>query len=121
MDDEEAIAKLGARRLQDLGYVVTSRTSSVEALRLFSKMPNLFDLVITDFTMPKIDRGELIYQLRQVRADTPIILTSGFNDEVITAEESKKLGVSEYVRKPYSGAVLAHVIRKVLSQVDRTT
>jgi hypothetical protein len=35
VDDEEAIAKLGARMLQDLGYVVTSRTSSVEALRLF--------------------------------------------------------------------------------------
>jgi CheY-like chemotaxis protein len=56
-------------------------------------MPNLFDLVITDFTMPKMTGGALIYQLRQIRVDTPIILTSGFNDEVITAEESKKLGI----------------------------
>lgn len=119
VDDEEAIAKLGARMLQELGYLVTAKTSSTEALQLFTGGPNLFDLVVTDFMMPHMTGGELIVRLRQVRADIPIILTSGFNDQVITSEESQNLGVSEYIRKPFSGATLARAIRRVLDPVNR--
>jgi CheY-like chemotaxis protein len=119
VDDEEAIAKLGARMLQELGYLVTAKTSSTEALQLFTGTPNLFDLVVTDFMMPHMTGGELIVRLRQVRADIPIILTSGFNDQVITSEESRNLGVSEYIRKPFSGATLARAIRRVLDPVNR--
>ena len=119
VDDEEAIAKLGARMLQELGYLVTTKTSSVEALNLFTGAPGLFDLVITDFMMPQLTGGELIVRIKEVRADIPIILISGFNDEVITSQESRMLGVSEYVRKPFSGAALARAIRRVLDPVDR--
>jgi len=119
VDDEEAIANLGARMLQELGYLVTAKTSSVEALNLFTGAPNLFDLVVTDFMMPHMTGGELIVRLKQIRADIPIILISGFNDEVITPAESRKLGVSEYIRKPFSAATLAYAIRRVLDPVDR--
>jgi signal transduction histidine kinase/ActR/RegA family two-component response regulator len=119
VDDEEPIALLGARILQDLGYTVTSQTSSVEALYLFTSAPGSFDLVITDFTMPHMTGGELIVRLKQVRADIPIILTSGFNDQVINAEESRKLGVGEYLRKPFSGEALAHAVRRVLLLADQ--
>ena len=121
VDDEESIARLGARMLQELGYLVTAKTSSVEALNLFTGAPNLFDLVVTDFMMPHMTGGELIVRLRQIRADIPIILISGFNDEVITPSESRKLGVSEYIRKPFSGATLARAIRRVLDPVKRSS
>lgn len=119
VDDEESIAQLGARMLQDLGYVVTAKTSSVEALNLFTSAPDLFDLVVTDFMMPHMTGGEFIVRLRQIRLDIPIILTSGFNEEVITPVESRTLGVSEYVKKPFTGAVLARAIRRVLDPVNR--
>lgn len=119
VDDEESIARLGTRMLQELGYVVTAKTSSVEALRLFTGAPALFDLVVTDFMMPHMTGGELIVRLKQIREDIPIILTSGFNDEVITPTESRQLGVSEYIRKPFSAATLARAIRRVLDPVDR--
>jgi len=120
IDDEEAIASLGARMLQDLGYLVTTRTSSIEALNLFTGAPGLFDLVITDYMMPHMTGGELLARLRQVRADIPIILTSGFNDEVVTSDESRKLGVSEYVRKPFSAVTLGHAIRRALDPARST-
>jgi signal transduction histidine kinase/ActR/RegA family two-component response regulator len=119
VDDEEPIALLGARLLQQLGYTVTSKTSSVEALYLFTSAPGSFDLVITDFTMPHMNGGELIVRLKQVRADIPIILMSGFNDQVISVEESRKLGVGEYLKKPFSGVALAHAIRRVLLLADQ--
>ncbi len=114
IDDEEPIVALAERMLEDLGYVVTSETSSAEALRLFSAVPTQFDLVITDFMMPHMTGGELIAAFRRVRPDIPIVLTSGFNEEVITPEESRKLGVTEYIRKPFSAAVIAHAVRRVL-------
>lgn len=119
VDDEEPIAQLGARLLQDLGYAATATTSSIEALHLFTSGPNLFDLVITDFMMPHMTGRELISKLRQVRADVPVILISGFSDAMSTSEESKKLGANEYIRKPFSAAILAQAIRRVLDSVDR--
>jgi signal transduction histidine kinase/CheY-like chemotaxis protein len=119
VDDEEQIASLGARILQELGYTVTSSTSSVDALYLFARAPDLFDLVITDFTMPQMTGGELIARLKEVRPGIPIILTSGFNNQVITVEEGRKLGVGEYLKKPFSGVALAHAVHRVLLSVER--
>ena len=119
VDDEESIANLGNRVLQDLGYAVTAKTSSVEALDLFAADPNLYDLIITDYMMPHMTGGELIARLRKIRADIPIILTSGFNEEVITTPEVVNLGVSEYIKKPFSVATLAHAIRRALDPVSR--
>lgn len=119
VDDEEPIAVLGARILQELGYTVTSKTSSVDALHLFTQAPGLFDLVVTDFTMPHMTGGELIARLKQVRPDIPIILTSGFNDQVVGPEESKRLGIGEYLKKPFSGGALARAVRRVLLSTDR--
>ncbi len=117
VDDEEPIALLGARILRDLGYQVTVTTSSVEALSLFAGALQEFDLVVTDFAMPKMNGGELISRLKQLRPDIAVILLSGFNEEVINSEQSRRLGVNEYVRKPFSSAELAHAIRRALDPV----
>lgn len=119
VDDEESISDLGPRMLRDLGYEVTAKTSSVEALSLFAGAPDRFDLLITDYAMSKLTGGELIARIKQLRPDIPVILISGFNDEVVTSEQSRRLGVSEYVRKPFSSAQLAHAIRRVLDPVNR--
>jgi CheY-like chemotaxis protein len=52
VDDEEPLAALGKTTLERLGYRVTTKTSSVEALAAFSAQPDHFDLVITDQRMP---------------------------------------------------------------------
>jgi CheY-like chemotaxis protein len=77
VDDEEPIASLGARTLQQLGYPVTSKVSSVEALYLLASAPDSFDAVISDFTMPQMSEREPIARLKPVRADIPIISDVG--------------------------------------------
>jgi len=52
IDDEQELVNLGRQVLGRLGYSVITRTSSSEALELFRKDPDQFDLVITDLTMP---------------------------------------------------------------------
>ncbi len=117
VDDEEPLATLGARILGDLGYEVTATISSLEALSLFAGAPQAFDLLVTDFAMPEMTGGELISRIKQLRSDIPIILISGFNDEVITADQSRRLGVTECVRKPFSSTQLAHATRRALDPV----
>ena len=61
VDDEVMLADLGQIALEQLGYEVVARTSSLEALEAFRAMPQRFDVVVTDQTMP---HGTVQLQLR---------------------------------------------------------
>jgi len=73
VDDEQGITETMARRLTQLGYQVTTRTSSIEALELFRHKPEAFDLVLTDQTMPNMTGDQLAVELLTIRSDIPII------------------------------------------------
>lgn len=108
-----------ARRtvLEELGYRVRSCQSGVEALEWFTTQP--VDLVITDFRMPNMDGVELITRIRQVRADTPIILLSGFVEPLGLTEQSTGADV---VLSKSAGEVgfLVRSVRRLLNrQVQR--
>ena len=99
--------------LERLGYQVTARTSSLEALETFKARPNIFDLVITDQTMPRMTGVELAEAFMRIRPDIPMILCSGYS-QTITPEEAKNLGIREYILKPFSMGTIADTIEKVL-------
>ncbi len=113
VDDEEAIADLGREMLQDFGYDVTVMISSVEALEMFKKSPDRFDLIITDQIMPDMTGTELIEEVMKLRDDIPVILTSGFS-EVVTPEKMGELGIRDYIRKPFILKELGAAIRKAV-------
>jgi CheY-like chemotaxis protein len=62
--------------LEDLGYRITTATEGQDAFEKFSREE--FDLIITDYKMPKMDGLKLIERIRQTAADLPIILISGY-------------------------------------------
>ncbi len=113
VDDEEDIAMVEKRMLEQLGYQVTALTSSIELLETFRSQPDKYDLVITDMTMPNMTGDRLAEKLIEIRNDIPIILCTGFNGK-INEDESKALGIREYVMKPVAVRELARTIRKVL-------
>jgi PAS domain S-box-containing protein len=77
VDDEDQIVRMVQETLKRLGYHVTPRTSSIEALEAFRAQPDKFDLVITDMTMPNMTGAELAPKLLDIRPDIPIILCTG--------------------------------------------
>ena len=79
VDDEEALVEMGEDILAELGYDVTSRMNSREALALFKARPIPFDLVITDQTMPEMTGLELAKEILAIRPDMPIIMCTGFS------------------------------------------
>lgn len=115
VDDEAPIAKMGSKVLEQLGYFVTTRTSSVEALELFRSKPQLFDLVVTNMTMPNMTGAKLAVELMNIRSDIPVVLCTGFSKK-ISEKSAVEIGIKEFVYKPIVKADLAKIIRKVLDK-----
>ncbi|MGD8493735.1 MAG: response regulator [Desulfobacterales bacterium] len=115
VDDEEQIVSMERQMLENLGYKVTTRTDSVEALKEFSRQPQDYDLVITDMTMPHMSGDELAQKLLDVKPGIPVILCTGFNED-ITEEKALEMGIQRFIMKPVIKNDLATTIRSVLDQ-----
>jgi CheY-like chemotaxis protein len=115
IDDEKSLVDLGQQILERLGYRVTIRTSSVEALELFIEQPDKFDLIITDMTMPNMTGDELAGKLMNIRADIPVILCTGYSER-ISKERAHDLGIKEFILKPIVMRELAKTVRSVLDK-----
>ncbi len=113
VDDEESIILYGRQILEHIGYQVTTATSSLEALEMFKSHPEEFDLVLTDMTMPKMTGLELSKQLKEIRPNVPIVLSTGFSAG-ITAEAIRDSGICEMVMKPMIAGELAESVSKAL-------
>lgn len=113
IDDESILVDLGKQILENLGYTITGKTSSEEALKNFQTEPDLYDLVISDLTMPDMTGVELGKKLMRIRSDIPIILCSGYS-ESIDIEDLKGMGFKDFLHKPLIIKNLATAIRNAL-------
>jgi PAS domain S-box-containing protein len=113
VDDEKAMVDAIQPMIERLGYKVTSRTSSIEALKAFRANPDRFDLVITDFTMPNMTGMELAKELLKLRSDILIILCTGYSEHINEAK-AKGSGIRAFLTKPVVLGEIAKTIRKVL-------
>jgi CheY-like chemotaxis protein len=113
VDDEPAIAKVEKAMLESLGYEVTIKTDSFEALKVFQSQSDTFDLIIIDQTMPGMTGFDLAKRILQIRPDIPIILCTGYSS-VVNEDVAKSLGIKEFATKPFSKNNISKLIRKVL-------
>ena len=116
VDDEQALVDIARRMLEKLGYKVTTRVSSVEALELFRAKPDQFDLVVTDMTMPNMTGDRLAKELIKIRADIPIVLCTGYSERM-AKESAEKIGIRAFVMKPLAMKELADAIRNAIDEV----
>ncbi|RPJ78666.1 MAG: response regulator, partial [Deltaproteobacteria bacterium] len=119
VDDEAAIAVMGRQVLERLGYSVTIRNSSMDALELFRSKPDFFDLVITDMTMPNMTGERLATELMNIRPNIPVILCTGYSKQ-ITDDSAKEMGIKAFVYKPIVKSDLAKIVRSVLGYSSTT-
>jgi two-component system cell cycle sensor histidine kinase/response regulator CckA len=115
VDDEKTAIDAIRPMLEGLGYNITARTSSVEALEAFRNNPDNFDLVLTDQTMPNMTGRDLARELKSARKDIPVILCTGFSEQ-IDEDSAKDLGIDAFLMKPVVMRQLAQTIREVLDQ-----
>jgi PAS domain S-box-containing protein len=117
VDDEPSLVEIGKKSLEHLGYKVETRTSSLEALKLFQKSSDNFDLIITDMTMPEMTGDKLASEAMKIRADIPVVICSGHSDEVMV-NRATKIGISAFLMKPLVIQDLANTVRDVLGKTN---
>jgi len=115
VDDEELLMEMGHDMLERLGYTVTSRRSSFEALETFMNDPQKFDLVITDQTMLGMTGIDLARRMLQIRPDIPIILCTGYSN-LVSEESAKVVGIREFALKPLTKSSIAQLVEKILKE-----
>jgi len=120
VDDEEPIIHIEQMLLERLGYQVTTRTSSPDALDAFRANPSQFDLVISDRGMPNMTGEQLARELISIRPGIPIIICSGFSEEN-DEQQARCLGVKGFLKKPVAAGDLAEMVRKVLDEANVST
>jgi PAS domain S-box-containing protein len=113
VEDEPALAQVGARRLVRLGYQVATETDSTRALEMVRARPGDFDLLITDFSMPRLNGVQLAQSLRDVAPGLAIILITG-NVEGLPHAEIASAGVGLVLHKPTTVQQLGEAVRTLL-------
>ena len=120
LQDGDGIAEMNKQILEHLGYSVTIRTDSIEALDLFRKMSAFFDLLITDMTMPTMTGDQLATRIMAIRQDLPVILCTGYSRKIFE-ETASKIGIRAFAYKPIIRADLARTVRRALDESQGAT
>ncbi len=118
VDDEVTLVHMTRIMLERLGYRVTAHHSSREALAAFTDNPHLFDVVITDHTMPGMTGLELAQRLLALRPELPIILCSGYSSAV-SEEMARSAGITGFAAKPLIKKEIGELIRSVLDHREQ--
>jgi CheY-like chemotaxis protein len=115
VDDEPAIANLERQMLERLGYRVSVRTSSTEALYAFQANPGEYQLVVSDMSMPGMTGIQLAGEMRAIDPAQPVILCTGFSEK-LSRIKLKAMDINGFLMKPIVKAELAKTVRKVLDE-----
>jgi DNA-binding NtrC family response regulator len=114
VDDEPTVIKGCRRILAQDGYEVAAAESGRDGMnRAFTER---FDLVMTDLRMPDLDGMELVRALRRERPRTAVIVITGYGT-VPSAVEATRLGVSEYIEKPFTPEDISQAASRALGTV----
>ncbi len=111
VDDEVSVLNSTSHLLKYYGYTVSSHATGLKALEAFEKNPDLFDLVISDITMPGMTGNQLAKKILAIRPDIPVILCSGYNESV-SQQDLAGLGIQCYLHKPL-------LIKDLLQQIQQ--
>ena len=111
VDDEEIIRKLAKATLENHGYRVLLASNGREAVDLLREMPDTISVVILDLTMPVMSGAEALRELKKIRPDVPIILSSGYTEADVRGQFGDN-AISGFLQKPYTSDRLRECVRQ---------
>jgi len=113
VEDDAAVRRLSARRLRHLGQDTLEAADGPSALAVIDTHPDI-DLLFTDMVMPNGLSGlELARALRRHRPDLPVLIASGYSEELLMIDALREEGILR-IEKPHDGAALADALEELL-------
>jgi two-component system cell cycle sensor histidine kinase/response regulator CckA len=107
------VRNMGRTTLQRYGYRVLEAENGRAAVDLFGWSLEEIDLVILDLTMPVMSGEDTLAELKRIRPDIVIILSSGFSETEATLRFDCH-DLAGFLQKPYTAAQLAEAVRSVM-------
>src|SRR5437870_8996406 len=99
IDDEKSMRELLAHVLKRAGYRVTAAENGETGCQLCEM--DVFDLVISDISMPGMSGLDVLRRIRETSAETPVILNTAYGSKE-SAIDAVKLGAFDYFEKPFN-------------------
>ncbi|HEY3276086.1 MAG TPA: ATP-binding protein, partial [Syntrophorhabdaceae bacterium] len=115
VDDENIVRELIKGVLSEEGIEVLKAVDGYEAIDIFKKNHNHIDLVILDMIMPGIKGDEVLKNMREIRPDIRIIISSGFMSED-QRERLREYRVDGFLDKPYKDKDVVRIITQILAK-----
>ncbi len=113
VDDERSMRDFLSIMLKKTGYDVTTAVDGEEAVKILHK--DIFDLVITDLKMPKVDGLQVLKTVKELSPDTVVIVITAFASTETTVEAMKE-GAYDYITKPFQNDEMKIRIKKALEK-----
>ncbi|MBX3306126.1 MAG: sigma-54-dependent Fis family transcriptional regulator [Nitrospira sp.] len=118
VDDEQSLREVLSIMLKRAGYAVTIAMDGEDAVELLQK--EIFDLVITDLRMPKVDGMEVLKAVKSASPETVVLIITAFAS-ADSAVEAMKQGAYDYLTKPFQVDEVQLIIRNALEKRRLTT
>jgi two-component system cell cycle sensor histidine kinase/response regulator CckA len=115
IDDDRDVLNFIRDILESHGYTVITVNNPLTAVDTFRNLAARIQLVITDVMMPLMEGSELIKNLRTIKANTKIVVVSGYGNEAIQKEKL----ADAFIKKPFEGIELLSTVRKLLDTEAR--
>lgn len=113
VEDEKSMREVLKILLEGENYLVTPASDGLEGISYIDK--DIFDLVITDIKMPRIDGFELLRKTKEISPDTLVIMITAFGTTE-SAIEAMKLGAYDYINKPFKIDEIRLIVKKAIEK-----
>jgi len=110
VDDEETIRDVGTLMLEMAGFSVVTAEDGVAAVDFYRDHADEIACVLLDLTMPRMGGEETFRELRQIREDVRVVISSGYSGSEIN-DRFVGQGIAGFVQKPYMSKELIDEVR----------
>jgi CheY-like chemotaxis protein len=115
VDDEGTVRTLTRRMLERVGFTVLTAEDGRQAVEIFQRVAADVDLVILDLTMPQLDGEACFRELRLMKPEVKVILSSGYTEQDVVNLFAGQ-GLAGFIQKPYTSEELIAKVRDVLDR-----
>ena len=117
VDDEASVREIGQKLLERLGFTVIIAPDGRQAVEIFRERAGDITCVLLDLTMPEMDGEETFRELRRLRSDVRVVLSSGYNQQDVTQRFAGKR-LAGFIQKPYSLKQLRRTLQRVIEDAE---
>ncbi len=118
IDDEDYIVDLANDIFHQYKYPIISTTDPVSGIAIYQQQWRSIDIVILDYSMPKMNGKEVLLELRKINPGVVVIMCSGYSEEELI-HLLGSIRPSAIIPKPHTGLALVHSVDKLVEHTRK--